>query len=208
MPTRPNVGSLIASERRTGLSGSAGALILVALVGVGSVVAIAFETYWPRSVTTTQTVTFTQTPSLGTGGLYITSVAFSGSNITVTLGNSGGGVPTPPGYGDTGVTARYVAAIIISSGPKYYHYDWNCQLNTPCALAPGPYRYFTLTGTTSSLNKPWNLGNSSLVPDILSVRGELSAVMTFPWQAGGTYTIYLQSNDNSIVYQQTVTAPA
>ena len=140
-------------------------------------------------------------------GLYIVSVEFSGSNVTVNLGNSGGGVPTPPGYGDTGAIARYIGAIIIQDGSVYYHYNWNCQLNTPCALSPGPYRYFTLTGTTSSVNATWNLGKSSLVPDILSVGGSLDAGVIFPWTSGGSYTIYIQSNSNLIVYQASFTAP-
>jgi hypothetical protein len=147
------------------------------------------------------------TSSTSGGGLYIVGVSFSGNNVTVNLGNSGGGVPTPPGYGDTGVTARFIGAIIIQHGSNYYHYNWNCQLNTPCALAPGPYRYFTLTQMTSSVNVTWNLGNSSLVPDILSVGGSLSASMVFPWTSGENYTIYIQSNDNSIVYQASFTAP-
>jgi hypothetical protein len=140
------------------------------------------------------------------GGLYITSVKFSGNNVTVNLGNSGGGVPTPPGYGDTSVTAQYIGAIIIQDGAVYYHYNWNCQLNTPCALAPGPFRYFTLTQMTSTVNVAWNLGNSAIVPDILSVGGSLSAGMIFPWTSGTNYMIYLQSNNNSIVYQASFTA--
>jgi prefoldin subunit 5 len=149
----------------------------------------------------------TSTSSTIGGGLYIVSVAFSGNNVTVNLGNSGGGVPTPPGYGDTGVTARFIGAIIIQYGSVYYHYNWNCQLNTSCALSPGPFRYFTLTQMTSGVNVTWNLGNSSLVPDILSVGGSLSAGMILPWTHGANYTIYLQSNDNSIVYQASFTAP-
>jgi hypothetical protein len=141
------------------------------------------------------------------GGLYIDNVEFSGNNVTVNLRNSGGGVPTPQGYGDTGTTARFIGAIVIQSGPIYYHYNWNCQLNTPCALAPGPFRYFTLTQMTSGVNVAWNLGKGSLVPDILSVGGSLLAGMIFPWKSGATYTIYLQSNDNSIVYQASFTAP-
>jgi hypothetical protein len=141
------------------------------------------------------------------GGLYIASVDFSGGNVTVNLGNSGGGVPTPPGYGDTGVTGQFIGAIIIQDGSVYYHYNWNCQLNTPCALAPGPFRYFTLTQKDSGVTVAWNVGNSALVPDILSVGGSLSAGMIFPWTSGANYMVYLQSNDNLIVYQASFTAP-
>jgi hypothetical protein len=141
------------------------------------------------------------------GGLYIVGVEFTGSNVTVNIGDSGGGVPIPPGYGDTGVLGQYFGAIIIQDGSVYYHYNWNCQLDTSCSTAPGPNRYFTLTQKTSSLNVAWNLGNSSLVPDMDSTGGSVAAGMIFPWTSGASYTIYLQSNDNSIVYQATFTAP-
>lgn len=74
--------------------------------------------------------------STGGGGLYIVGVEFTGSNVTVNIGDSGGGVPIPPGYGDTGVMGQYFGAIIIQDGSVYYHYNWNCQLSTPCATAP------------------------------------------------------------------------
>lgn len=141
------------------------------------------------------------------GGLYIVGVEFSGGNVTVNIGDYGGGVPIPPGYGDTGVMGQYFGAIIIQDGSVYYHYNWNCQLSTPCATAPGPNRYFTLTQKTSSLNLTWNLGNSSLVPDMDSTGGSVAAGMVFPWTSGASYTIYLQSNNNSIVYQASFVAP-
>jgi hypothetical protein len=158
------------------------------------------------TVTVTSTVTSTVTPATTTNttseGLYISNVNFSGGNVTIDLGNSGGGIPTPSGYGDTGVTARYIGAIIIQNGSSYYHYNWNCtRLNSSCALAPGPDRYFSLSGVTPSLNESWNLGKTSIIPDILSVGGTMDVNVIFPWTSNMNLTVYIQSDNDSMVYQ-------
>jgi hypothetical protein len=182
-----------------------GVFLVIVLVLFGIAVAtnelpLSFLT---RTVTVSRTVTTSQTSG---AGIYIVGVMFSGSNVSVNIGDSGGGVPIPPGYGDTGVTGQFIAAIVIPDGSVYYHYNWNCQLNTPCSTAPGPFRYFNLTQKTSSLNVAWNLGNSSLVPDMDSTGGSVSAAVVFPWTSGGTYNVYVESTDSSIVYQASFTA--
>ena len=185
-------------------------VIILVLLGVG------FATKEISLPTQTLTVTSTTTQNVAVGALatqssagegnFILSVDFIGTNVTVNIGDSGGGVPIPPGYGDTGVMGQFIAAIIIQDGSVYYHYNWNCQLSTPCATAPGPNRYFTLTQKASSLNVAWNLGNSSLVPDMDSTGGTVAANMIFPWTSGSSYNIFIQSIDNSIVYQSSFRA--
>lgn len=180
-------------------------VIILVLLGAG----IATNEFSLPTKTVTATTTSTQNEVVGAlvtqssagEGNFILSVDFIGTNVTVNIGDSGGGVPIPPGYGDTGVMGQFIAAIIIQDGSVYYHYNWNCQLSTPCATAPGPNRYFSLTQKTSGLNVAWNLGNTSLVPDMDSTGGSVAANMIFPWQSGSSYNIYIQSNDNSIVYQ-------
>ncbi len=185
----------------------AAAVIILTLVVAGAYVTTTTTRANSVSSLAQEVSSLAQSSTGVTVGLYIASVEFSGTNVTVDVRNSGGGVPIPEGYGDTGVPGRFIGAIIIQDGSGFYHYNWNCQLNTPkCALQPGPFRYFTLTQETSSLDSTWNLGNSSLVPDILSVHGILAASMIFPWTSGVSYTVYLQSNDDSIVYHASFVA--
>lgn len=186
--------------------------IILVLLGVGMAtneISLPTKTVTVSETTTSsQNVVGTMVSRSSSGeGIYIVGVDFNGGNVTVNIGDSGGGVPIPPGYGDTGVMGQFIAAIIIQDGSVYYHYNWNCQLNTPCATAPGPYRYFTLTQKASSLNSEWNLGNNSLVPDMDSTGGSVAAGMIFPWASGRTYNIYIQNTDNSIVYQASFGAP-
>src|SRR5579859_5501360 len=93
-------------------------VIILVLLGVG--LATNEVSLPTRTVTVNHTTTTTQSVVIGAlvskssagEGNYIVSVDFVGSNVTVNIGDSGGGVPIPPGYGDTGVLGQFIAAII------------------------------------------------------------------------------------------------
>ena len=177
-------------------------LILIALGGLGL-------SYWVPTLTKTTTLTTTTAvvSTSGTGSLYITSIAFSSGNVTVTVSNSGGGTPIV-GYGNTGKLARWLGSIIIYNGQVYSRYAWPCPPTDSCAVAPGPWRYFAFEGNSASLNVQWNSGPGTYYAAPMTISGTMSVPLSYGWSPGASYTVYLQDWNSTIVYQQTVTAPS
>lgn len=193
----------------SGVSNLVGAALLVIGILVGAGGYYVATNLPPRTETTTVYVpAYIQTPGAVEGGtLYITSVAFNGGNITVSVSNSGGGTPIV-GYGNTGQIARWLGSIIIYDGHYYSRWAWPCNPNDPCATAPGPWRYFAFEGNSSTLNVAWNQGSGTYYGAPMTVHGLMSVPIIYHWAPGTTYTVYLEDVNDTIVYQQTVTAPS
>lgn len=161
-----------------------------------------------KANTTLYVPSYIQTPGGVAGGsLFITAATFSGGNVTVSFSNSGGGTPIV-GYGNTGQIARWVGSIIISDGGNYSRWAWTCPPTAPCAVAPGPWRYFTFEGNSTTLAVPWNQGPGAYYGLPETVNGLTSVPVTYHYRAGATYYIFLENTNSTIVYEQVVTAPA
>ena len=182
-------------------------LVVGILIGAGGYY-VTTNLLLKTQTTTVYVPAFIQTPGTVQGGtLYVTNVVFSGGNITVTVSNSGGGTPIV-GYGNTGQIARWLGSIIIYNGQVYSRWAWPCNPNDPCAVAPGPWRYFAFEGNSTTLDVPWNQGPGTYYGAPMTVNGLMSVPMIYHWTSGANYTIYLEDVNNIIVYQATITASA
>ncbi len=158
------------------------------------------------SASTVNTIQTAITSTVPPAGLYIASVVFGGENVTVSVSNSGGGTPIV-GYGNTGQIARWFGSIIIFNGTLYSRWAWSCPPSDSCSTAPGPWRYFTFEGTSTTLDVPWNQGPGTYYGAPMTVGGLTSVPLTYKWTPGATYQVYLEDLNNTIVYEQTAIAP-
>lgn len=146
------------------------------------------------------------TSSTRTQGLYIQGITFQNGNVTVSVSNAGGGTPWASAQGRI---ARGVGSILVYDGKLYYRYDWECAPTQPCNTAPGPWRYFTFEGTSTSLHVPWNQTSGGVAYGLpMTVNGLASIPLNYQWKPNAQYTVYLEDVENNIVDQVTIRAPS
>jgi len=138
-------------------------------------------------------------------GLYIQSVAFGNGHINVSVSNSGGGIPWPSAQGRI---ARGLGSILIYDGTLYYRFVWKCAPTEPCNTAPGPWRYFTFEGTSTSLQVHWNQTRSGIAYAApITEDGLMTVPLSYAWKPNAQYTVYLQDVDNTIVDKMIIHSP-